>query len=74
MCKSAIQTKRDNQKDCTTMNAFLHTANIEAIVETPRRQEAEFYFNGICLLRVVLDRNWRKTPCLFRNLWRTVAE
>jgi len=56
------------------MNAYLDTENIEAIFERPRSRQAEFYFNGICLFRVLFNGNWRKTPFFLRNLWRAFAE
>jgi hypothetical protein len=56
------------------MNACLHTENMEAIFERPRRRQTEFYFNSICLFRVLLNGDWRKAPFLLRNLWRAVAQ
>jgi hypothetical protein len=47
---------------------------MEAIFERPRRRQTEFYFNGICLFRVLLNGDWRKAPFFLRNLWRAVAQ
>jgi hypothetical protein len=64
------------------MHAFLPTENVEAIFEKPRRRQDEFYFNSMCLFRVLLNGEWRKTPFLpsqfmarFRrvNMQRAVA-
>ncbi len=56
------------------MNAYLHTENIEAIFAKPRRRQAEFYFNSVCLFRVLLNRDWRKAPFFLRNLSRAFAQ
>ena len=55
------------------MNAFLHTENVEPIFEQPRHRQAEFYFNSICLFRVLLNGDWQKAPFFLRNLRRAFA-
>jgi hypothetical protein len=56
------------------MNACPDTENMEAILERCRCREAEVYFKGICLFRVLCNGNWRKAPFFLRNLWRSLAE
>jgi hypothetical protein len=56
------------------MNAYLNSENFEAIFERPRRRHSELYFNGLCLLRVLLNGNWPRAPFFLRNLWRALAE
>ena len=58
------------KRERTTMNAFLQTENVEAIFEKSRRRQDELYFNSMCLFRVLLNRDWRKTPFFLRNLRR----
>lgn len=55
------------------MNAFLYTENLAAILDKPRSRQAELYFNGACLLRTLLNREWGKARFFLRNLWRAFA-
>ncbi|HEU4678051.1 MAG TPA: hypothetical protein VFS35_00930 [Terrimicrobiaceae bacterium] len=56
------------------MNAFLYTENLAAILAKPRSRQAELYFNGVCLLRTLLNRDWAKARFFLRNLQRALTE
>jgi len=56
------------------MNASTYSENIEAIFKAARCRQAEVFFNGGCLLRVICSGSWRKAPFFVRNLLRAIGE
>jgi hypothetical protein len=55
------------------MNAVPSRASKVQLLEETRCRSAEFYFNGLCLVRAVLRGRFSKIPFFLRHLWCALA-